>query len=63
MDNVKGLLKSRVFWFNTITGALELTNALTGVPPGASMAINVVGNIALRFLTTEPLSAKVKSEE
>ena len=63
MDNVKGLLKSRVFWFNTITGALEVTNALVGiVPPGTAMAINVVGNIALRFLTTEPLSAKVKSE-
>ena len=63
MDNVKGLLKSRVFWFNTITGALEVTNALVGiVPPGTAMAINVVGNIALRFLTSEPLSAKVKSE-
>lgn len=63
MDNVKGLLRSRVFWFNTITGALEVTNALVGiVPPGTAMAINVVGNIVLRFLTTEPLSAKVKSE-
>ena len=61
MDSVKGLLKSRVFWFNVVTGGLELVNAFSAVvPPGTAMTVNVVGNIALRFLTTEPLADKVK---
>lgn len=61
MDNIKGLLKSKVFWFNVVTGALEVTNALAAVvPPGTAMGINVVGNIILRFLTTESLADKVK---
>lgn len=58
-DTLKGLLKSKVFWFNTITGALELTNALAGVvPPGTALLVNAVGNIALRFLTSKPLNEK-----
>lgn len=58
-DTLKGLLKSKVFWFNVITGGLELTNALvTVVPPGTALLINAVGNIALRFLTSKPLNEK-----
>lgn len=61
MRTLKGLLKSKVFWFNTITGTLELANTFAGVlPPGTAMTVNVLGNIVLRFLTTESLSAKVK---
>lgn len=61
MNSVKGLLFSKVFWFNVVTGGLELVNTFSGlVPPGTAMALNVVGNIALRFLTTEPLADKVK---
>ena len=64
MDSVKGLLLSRVFWFNVVTGILELINTFSGLlPPGTAMALNVVGNIALRFLTKEPLAAKVTSAE
>lgn len=61
MDTLKGLLKSKVFWFNAITGSLELANVFAAVlPPGSAMIINAVGNVALRFVTSEPLSAKVK---
>lgn len=61
MNSVKGLLKSKVFWFNVITGVLELVSVFGGVlPPGTATSINVVGNIALRFVTNKPLSAKVQ---
>lgn len=60
MDTIKGALKSKTVWFNAITGALELTNAFGGfLPPGVGMAVNVVGNVILRFVTSEPLSSKV----
>jgi len=61
MDKVKGLLFSKVFWFNTITGGLELVNTFGGfLPPGSAMVINVLGNIALRFVTNSPLEDKVR---
>lgn len=57
--NLKGLLKSKVFWWNAITSVMEVAGLLTGiVPPGTSLVINAVGNIALRFLTTKPLGEK-----
>lgn len=59
MDSIKGLLKSKVFYFNLITGALELVNAFGAfLPPGTAMAINVIGNVLLRFFTDKPLSEK-----
>jgi hypothetical protein len=60
MKTLKGLLKSRVFWFNTVTGTLEIVNLLNGsvIPAGAASTIIVVGNIALRFLTNKALADK-----
>jgi hypothetical protein len=59
MKQIKGLLKSKVFWFNLITIALEITNALATMLPSATfLLINAVGNIILRFLTEKPLSEK-----
>jgi hypothetical protein len=61
MDSIKGALKSKTVWFNLITGALEVANLFAVMlPPGTITAINVVGNVLLRFVTTEPLEAKVK---
>jgi len=59
MNSIKGLIKSKVFWFNAITGLLEITSVFTGViPTGTATLINCFGNVALRFLTTQPLSEK-----
>ena len=59
MESIKGLLKSKTFYFNVITGLLEITNLFAGViPPGSLVMVNAVGNIALRFVTTKPLSEK-----
>jgi len=59
MNNIKGALRSKTVWFNLITGALEIANLFAPVlPPGSMTAINVVGNVLLRFVTTKPLSEK-----
>ncbi len=59
MDKLIGALRSRTVWFNIVTGALEVANLLTGyAPAGILVGVNVAGNIALRFLTAEPLAAK-----
>lgn len=59
MNSIKGLLKSKVFYFNLITGAIELVNAFAPfLPPGTAMAVSVVGNVLLRFFTDKPLSEK-----
>jgi hypothetical protein len=60
MKKVNGLLKSKVFWFNLVTGGLAIVNALNGslIPTGAAAAIVTIGNIALRFLTDKPLDQK-----
>jgi hypothetical protein len=56
-----GALKSKTVWFNIITGALELINALAvplGIQPGVLTIVAAVGNVALRFLTSHPLEQK-----
>lgn len=61
MDSLKGLLRSKVFYFNAITIGLELANLLAPVlPQGSLTLINAVGNLALRFVTTESLADKVR---
>lgn len=61
MDTLKGLLRSKTFWFNIATGAVEVVNFLAPVlPPGVVTGVGVIGNIILRAVTTEPLKAKVK---
>lgn len=58
--SIKGLLKSKVFWFNAITGIVEIANLFVGMmPPGSMTVISVIGNVALRFATNTALSDKV----
>jgi hypothetical protein len=64
LKTLRGALRSRVVWFNVITGSMEVANALSPVvPPGTVTAVNVAGNIALRFLTSQPLADKVPTPE
>ena len=60
MKKLNGLLKSKVFWFNAITGTLEIVNLLNGslIPHEAAAAIVAIGNIALRFVTDKGLDQK-----
>lgn len=59
MKKLKGLLKSKVFWFNTITGTIEIVNICNAfIPHEVAAAIIAFGNIALRFVTDKPLSEK-----
>lgn len=52
MNKLKGLLKTRTFWFNVASAGLELTGVLGAfVPPGtATVAVNLI-NIGLRLVT------------
>lgn len=64
-DKLRGLLKSKTFWWNTATIAIESGALLgvLGVPPGTITAISALGNIVLRTLTTQSLEDKVKRDE
>jgi hypothetical protein len=59
-QKLKGLLKSRTFWWNASTIAIESGALLgvLGVPPGTITAISALGNIVLRTLTVESLEDK-----
>lgn len=58
-QELKGLLKSKVFWLNTLTIVVEGASLLTGVlPPGALTSIVAVANIGLRVITKQSLSEK-----
>ena len=50
----KSLFASKVFWFNVLTAAAELTSVLP-LPPGTVVIAASVINIALRFVTTKPV--------
>ncbi len=54
------IFKSKVFWFNIVSGCLEIINQSNGsiVPVQYSATIIMVGNIVLRYLTTKPVSEK-----
>jgi hypothetical protein len=60
MKHLKGLLKSKTFWFNAITGVVSVVDALNGklIPAEISGTIIMVGNVVLRLLTTKPVSEK-----
>jgi hypothetical protein len=60
MKNAMKLLKSRTFWFNAITGAITVIDALNGkvIPVEISGAVVAIGNVVLRLLTTKPVSEK-----
>jgi hypothetical protein len=52
----KSLFKSRIFWANLLTAAVELSGALSGfLPPGALQLATNVLNIALRLVTSDPV--------
>lgn len=60
MEKLKGLVKSKTFWFNIASAGLELSGLLTPyIPPGsATLAVNMV-NIGLRVITKTALEDKV----
>lgn len=58
---IKGALKSKTVWFNIITGAVELINAFAmplGLQPGTLTMVAAVGNVFLRFVTSQSLDSK-----
>ena len=64
VDKIKGLLKSKVFWFNSLTLVVEGAGLLVGiVPPGTVATAVALANIGLRLLTTTSLEDKVKRDE
>jgi len=59
MNSIKGALKSKTIWFNLITGGLEIANLFAVIlPPGTMVILTVLGNVALRFVTSESLAEK-----
>lgn len=64
-DKLRGLLKSRTFWFNIGTIAVESGALLgfLGIPPGTVSAVNALGNIVLRTITTQSLEDKGRKDE
>jgi len=52
----KSIFASKVFWFNVASGAVALASGQMGVNIPAKYAVPVltVGNILLRFITTQP---------
>lgn len=65
VDKIRGLLKSRTFWWNTATLAIEsgALLGLLGVPPGTITAISALGNIVLRTLTSQSIEDKGRKDE
>jgi len=65
IDKLKGLLRSKTFWWNTATIAIESGALLgvLGVPPGTITAISALGNIVLRTITTQSLEDKGRNNE
>ncbi len=59
----KSIFASKTFWFNTITGIVAVVGTLThsfqftGHVAEIFTGILSVGNIILRFLTTQPIAA------
>ena len=65
-QEIKGAVKSKTIWFNTITGmllaaepALHLLQPVLGTSTyGIVSFILIVGNVALRAITTKSLGTK-----
>ena len=51
--NGKSIFKSKTFWFNLITFALTTQDL---VPPKYAPVIGLAGNLALRLISSEPVS-------
>lgn len=55
----KNILASKVFWFNAIAGVIgfaQQQGLFAGIPDPYGPAVVILGNILLRFLTTQPVS-------
>jgi len=53
----KNILKSKIFWVNVLTAAVELSGALGGmVPVGALQLTTNVLNILLRLITNQAVT-------
>ena len=53
----KNLLRSKIFWVNVLTAAVELSGALGGlIPPMSLQLVTNVLNIALRLVTSQPVT-------
>lgn len=59
----KNITRSKIFWVNVLTAAVELSGALTGlVPLGTLQLVTNVLNIALRLVTSQPVTVLPVSE-
>ena len=60
----KNIIKSKIFWVNVLTAAVELSGALGGlVPPGALQLTTNVLNIVLRLITNQAVTVLPTSTE
>ena len=57
---IRGLMKSRTFWMNTATIAIESGSlfGILGIPPGTITLINAFANIVLRTMTNSDVRDK-----
>jgi hypothetical protein len=59
MQTIKGLIKSKTFWFNTLTIIVDGAGLLTGVvPAGTLTTVVAIANIGLRTITNTALKDK-----
>lgn len=56
---IKGLLKSKTFWFNVFSVAAGVPAILTNIaPPEFITTVAGIGNVGLRLITSQPLEEK-----
>jgi hypothetical protein len=56
---LKGAVKSKTMWLNTLTLIVDYAGLLTGViPPGTLTAVVALANMGIRLLTVESLKTK-----
>lgn len=53
-DMSKSIFASKVFWFNALTAAAELTQVLP-IPAGYLTIATTIINVGLRFVTEKPV--------
>lgn len=59
MRKLKGLLKSKTFWFNLFSVAAGIPAVLGGaLSPEILASISAIGNIGIRLITSQPLENK-----
>lgn len=55
--------QSKTLWFNVVMAVLDVVNGVYGVvniPAELKVYVLVIGNVALRFLTTQPVEGGTK---